>query len=275
VRADAEPNAVWKLFQPIAYLKAVWRLHPFWLAMVRNDLRSRYRRSVIGIGWSLLHPIAMTAVLCTVFAKMFHSDVYEYAPFLLAGLTLWSFITTVMNGGCQCFIQSESYIRQHPAPLAIYPLRTVLGAGFHFLLGLAVTLGLVWYVRGFANLAYLPALLPTLALLLVFGWSLAVCAGMLNVLFQDCQHLVEVFLQIAFYVTPIMYKADLLRERHLGWLVSLNPVAVFLEMLRRPILEGRLPPLEAACAATAATLVMLAAAALALSWAQRRMIFYL
>ena len=110
-----------------------------------------------------------------------------------------------MNQGCQCFFQGESYIRQHPAPLAIYPLRTALGAGIHFLFGLCVLLAFVWLVNGFGNLPALLSLVPTLILMFIICWALAICMGVLNVLFQDCQHLIEVLLQILFYLTPIMY----------------------------------------------------------------------
>ena len=116
------------------YFSEIWRLRHFWMALVRINLRSRYRRSVIGMGWSLLHPIAMTAVLCVFFGQLFHVQVREFAPFLLTGLTLWGFITAVAMQGCQSFFQSESYIRQHPAPLAIYPLRTTLSTDSTFCL---------------------------------------------------------------------------------------------------------------------------------------------
>ena len=120
-----------------------------------------------------------------------------FAPFLLSGLTFWGFITAVVMQGCQCFFQGESYIRQHPAPLAIYPLRTTLGAGFHFLLGFGIALVFVWWVNGFGNLPALLSLVPTFVLLFVVGWSLAVCMGVANVMFQDSQHLIEIVMQIA------------------------------------------------------------------------------
>jgi lipopolysaccharide transport system permease protein len=257
------------------YLCRIWHLRFFWLALVRMDLRSRYRRSMLGVGWSLLHPIAMTGVLCVVFRTIFQADVRSYAPFLLAGLVTWNFLVTVLNSGCQCFFQAESYIRQHPAPLAIYPLRATLGAAIHFLLGLLVVLGLVWALHGFGNLPALVSLLPTLALLFLLGWSLAVCMGVVNVMFQDTQHLTEVMVQILFYVTPIIYPADLLRARHLDWFVAINPVAIFLELIRQPILEGVAPApgMLAMGAATAATAAVVAA--LALCKAEGRLVFYL
>ena len=106
---------------------------------------------------------------------------------------------TATKQGCQCFFQGEPYIRQHPAPIAIYPLRTALGETVHFLIALCVVLGLVWYLHGFGNLPVLLTLVPTLLLLFVFVWSLALIAGFANVYFQDTQHLADVGFQILFY----------------------------------------------------------------------------
>src|SRR5215210_3734707 len=105
----------------LTYLAAVWKCRFFWFSLVKMDLRARYRGSVLGIGWSLLHPIAMTTILCLVFSKIFNADINYYAPFLMAGLTCWNYITGASLLGSQCFFQGECYIRQHPAPLAIYP----------------------------------------------------------------------------------------------------------------------------------------------------------
>jgi len=198
---------------------------------------------------------------------------------LLSGLTLWGFIMAVVMQGCQCFIQGETYIRQHPAPLAIYPLRTTLGASFHFLLGMGLVLGFVWFLNGFVNFKALWFLAPTFALLFVIGWSLAVCMGVANVMFQDCQHLIEVVMQIAFYLTPIIYPPELLLRKlkllNLEWFMNLNPFAVLLEMLRRPLLYGELPSGGTLIAAAACGLIAVGAAALALKCFEKRMIFYL
>ena len=83
------------------YFSEIWRLRHFWMALVRIDLRKRYRRSIIGIGWSLLHPIAMTVVLCVVFSQMLNQSVRELAPLLLSGLTFWGFICLVEKNICQ------------------------------------------------------------------------------------------------------------------------------------------------------------------------------
>ena len=259
----------------VAYLSNIWRLRYFWSSLVRNDLRNRYRRSVLGIGWSLLHPILMTAVLCVVFCPLFHVDYRQVAPYLLAGLAFWNYLVTTATQGCHCFFQGESYIRQQAAPLAVYPLRTVLGTAIHGLAALSVVLTFTWCINGFSNVPALLSLVPTLCLMFLFGWLLALCCGMLNVIFQDTQHLIEVMSQILFYLTPIMYPAKMLAERRMGWLFKYNPLAAFLELLRVPILEGQLPPWSAYATALAVVVALLAVATFALARLERRLIFYL
>src|SRR5690349_7634601 len=69
------------------YLRAVWRCRYFWLSLVKMDLRARYRGSALGLGWSLLHPIAMTTIICTVFCVLFKQDLRTYAPLVFSGMT--------------------------------------------------------------------------------------------------------------------------------------------------------------------------------------------
>jgi ABC-type polysaccharide/polyol phosphate export permease len=261
-----------------SYLAAIWRCRYFWLSLVKNDLRTRYRRSVLGMGWSLLHPICMTAILTAVFYKMFDQDeqpITDYAPYVLAGLAAWNYILTVVNHGCHCFFIGESYIRQYPAPLAIYPLRTALGGTVHFLLALLVVVLFSWCLKGFQNVSALISLVPTLFLLFIFAWSAAVLAGVANVHFQDTQHLTEVGFQMLFYATPIIYYDRLLQNNKLEWLLNLNPLVPLLKLVRQPILYGQFPSLGNFEAAVVIVVVTLVAAGWTLSRLQRRLIFYL
>ncbi|HQU46969.1 MAG TPA: ABC transporter permease, partial [Pirellulales bacterium] len=259
----------------VEYTAAIWRCRYFWLSLVKKDLRTRYRRSVLGLGWSLLHPIAMTTVICIVFHKMFDMEVASYGPFLLSGLTTWNYLSSTVTQGCEAFFNGESYIRQHPAPLAIYPLRTVLGAAFHFGLALIVVLMLTWWFKGFGNLAAITSLVPTLAIFIVLGWSLAVMAGFAHVRFADMKHLLDIGLQIMFYATPIFIPPEQMKERGLAWLIDYNPAAILLDLIRQPVLNGNFPTLRAWTCVAAITAVAFALAVLMLVRLQRRLIFYL
>ena len=91
-----------------AYLRAVWGCRYFWLSLVRMDLRTRYRRSVLGLGWSLLQPLTMTCVLCVVFQQWSKLPMEDYAPHVLSGLVCWNFLLASAVVGCQCFFHSLS-----------------------------------------------------------------------------------------------------------------------------------------------------------------------
>jgi len=257
------------------YALDVWKHRHFWLSLVRLDLQARYRRSVLGIGWSLLSPIATTIVLCLAFYKIFNQPVREYAPFLLAGLAWWGYVTGAISRGCQCFVEAEGYIRQHPLPMAVYPLRTALGAMIHFLIALTLVLLLTWCFKGFANLVALPYLAIGLGILLVFGWSVGVVAGYVNAVFRDIQHLTDIAFQVLFYLTPVIYPADVLAQSGMSPVVRYNPLAHLLKIVRDPLVAGQVPSWKAYGVAVTATFLAAAVAVLLLGRLQRKVVLYL
>jgi ABC-type polysaccharide/polyol phosphate export permease len=262
----------------VGYLTRMWACRYFWLSLVRIDLRARYRRSVLGVGWSLVRPIVLTVTLCVVFQRLFHRpDTWSFAPYLLSGLIMWDYVTNATKMGCLCFFQGESYIRQHPTPAAIFPLRIALGETIHFLFALVVLVGLTWYIHGPRNPAVLLSVVPVLVLLFLLAWSLASIAGFANVYFQDTQHLCDVGFQMFFYATPIVYELkDLIVGSKLHWVVShLNPLVPFLDLLRKPLLYGQYPPLETFGIASLVVAGLGAFSCLLCARLQRRLIFQL
>ncbi len=258
------------------YAQDIWRCRYFWLSLVRMDLRTRYKGSALGLGWSLLQPLAMTAILTLAFQRLLHVPIYFFAPYLLCGLAFWGFVLNAALQGCVCFHQAESYIRQHPAPLAIYPLRTVLGYGFHFLLALGVVILLAAVLRGISNPLALLTLIPSAALMMLLGWALAVLGGLINVHFPDTRHLAEVVFQGLFYLTPIIYPPEATKgDGYLTLVFAYNPLTSFLRLLRDPIIYGEVPSLVTYLSASATTAAALVAAAYALRRLEHRFIHYL
>jgi ABC-type polysaccharide/polyol phosphate export permease len=242
----------------ITYLIAIWEYRYFWLCLVKAELQRRYRRSALGLGWSLVQPLSMMLVLAVVYRHVFGLSIWTFAPLLLIGLAFWNFISGTVLQGCGSLVSAESYIRQHYAPMAIFPLRTVLTVGFHAMVSLAMAISSVWIMRGLILLGMLPpevdqgqpnlpvllTLIPTLALLFLFAWSVAVVMSFAHVYFPDTQHLAEVGLQVLMYLTPIIYPPQMLVNHGLGFLLEWNPLAVLLQLLRDPILYGVVPPLH-------------------------------
>lgn len=257
------------------YLTEVWQGRFFWMSLVRMDLRSRYRGSALGMGWSLLNPIFMTVILCTVFSTLFGQDIHTFAPYVMTGLAVWTYLSQSMTLGCLCFHQAEPYILQHPAPMAIYPLRTVLGNCFHFSISLTLAVLLALWGTGWPGFLPLLSLIPTLLLFLVFGWSLACVFGLMTVHFRDVRHLTEVGMQVLMYLTPVWYPSRLLQERGLGWLVQINPLSPFLELVRAPLLDHMVPTPFAYGSALLVTLFSFGFAAWTLKAREPELIFHL
>ena len=226
------------------YFAEVWSYRHFLTQLVRNDLQKRYRRSLLGVGWSLLQPLAMTCVLAMVYSRVLQVEFLHFAPMLLSGLAFWGWIHASCIQGCGCFLLAEAFIRQQPIPTIIFPLRVVLTSGFHFLIAFSIAIFFVLFTQGRFSPALL-SLLPTLVLLFLFAWSLAILCAFSHVYFPDTQHLMEVGLQVLFYLTPIIYPRTLLEQNGLWFVLEFNPLALFLHLLREPLLEGTVPTLLA------------------------------
>lgn len=257
----------------------IWRFRHFWLSLVQLDLRLRYRRSVLGVGWSLLNPILMTVVFCVVFSKL-NGDLNwrQAAPRYLAGLAIWEYFKQSVLSGCQAFIRNESYIRQVPLPLTVYTLRSVLGASIHFGIALGVVLVAIVALNPAQWLnpfKVAVAVIPAVALLVIFCWALSTLAAFLNVLFQDTQQLAEVLFQIFFFLTPILYPVEVLYAQGLWFLADYSPVAVFLELIRAPLLTGVPPTWELFGKALLFDAVAVFAALWMIAKMEKKLIFHL
>lgn len=263
----------------INHLTTVWRYRHFWLSMVKMDLKTRYRRSFLGVGWSLAYPILMTVVFCVIFGAWFNNpDWRTYGPYFLAGMTIFSFVRDSVLIGTSTFYRNESYIRQFPLPLTIYTLRTVLGAAVHFSISMAVTIVAVFVLRpeqGLKMLSVMWVLIPAIIMLFLFCWSISILSSYMTAFFHDTVQLVEVVFQILFFLTPLMYPMSMLVDRGLTILLKLNPIVVFLELIREPILSGELPPIWAFGKAAIFILTFGSMAIGTIAKLEKRMIFHL
>lgn len=266
------------------HLRAVWTYRHFWLSLVRMDLRQKYRRSVLGLGWSLVNPLAMAAVFCIVFKDLMKvSDWRSYGCYLIGGFAVWDFLRNSLLAGCSTFVRNESYIRQCPLPCGIYPLRTVMGTAIHFLIALGVVIAMVVVLQPEHPLTHqtvnvwngiLPAL-PGVLLAFVFAWSIATLAAFATIYFHDTQHLCEVGAQLFFFLTPIMYPRSVLDGKGLGWLVEINPVNVYLELIRGPLAFGETPTVALYVQGLMLSTIALGLAIGAIGWLQKKLIFQL
>ncbi|HEX5326712.1 MAG TPA: ABC transporter permease [Acetobacteraceae bacterium] len=198
------------------------------------DIRLRYRGSLLGPFWLTLSTAVMVASLGFLYAALFHMDLREYLPFIALSQVLWTFIAGVVTEGCTCFTQAEGIIRSVRMPLFVHAVRTVV----RNLLVLAHNVVVIVVV--FAALAVHPGwaalwALPGLAVWLVVGAAVCLPLGAICARFRDIPPIVGSVMQIAFFVTPIIWLPAQLGAARQHWLL-LNPFFDLIEIVRAPLL---------------------------------------
>jgi lipopolysaccharide transport system permease protein len=261
--------------QMTAYFIGIYASRYFWTHLAFSDLRSKWRRSFLGLAWSVVQPLGMTLLLAVVFARIFHQDIVEYAPYILSGMITWDFFTATLTGGSLSFVQADAYIKQYRHPLAIYTLRTTLTNLMVLMMASLSLIGWVLVMRpqcfGWSWLAA-TLLFPFSALI---AWPLATCLAYIGARFRDLPHALALIMQAMWFVSPIYFEAKLFRDGGLGALVDYNPIYHLLEIARAPLLRGNWPTAAnfTMCGITIAVFALLAV--IIGRSAESKVIFYL
>jgi len=204
------------------------------------DVRSKYRRSMLGPFWLTINMSVIIVSIGLVFGSIFGSPMEEFLPFLAVGFILWTFIASTINDGCTAFIEAEIIIKQLPIPLFVFILRilwkNVLILSHNILILACVFL---FYSKGLSVVALLS--IPALLLVLLFlSWIASLCA-MLGARFRDSAPIVSNLLQVLFFLTPIIWMPSSLSAHRVGFL-EWNPFYHLVELIRSPLL-GQAPRL--------------------------------
>ena len=213
---------------------ALWRL--CWtLGML--DIRLRYRGSVLGPFWLTISTGAMVSAMGVLYSELFHISLHEYLPFLTVSLVLWGFIATLFAEACTGYTVNEAMIRAIRIPFALYAARTVLRNLLVLAHNIVVVVAVdvfVWTGPGIDGFLALPGL----ALWLIDAFAITVLLGALCARFRDIPPIVASVVQMAFFVTPVLWKPQLVGPYQ--WLLPVNPFYDLLETIRGPLL-GEIP----------------------------------
>lgn len=200
-----------------------------------QDVRQRYRRSAIGPFWLTISMGVMIGTIGVVFGQIFNSPIKDFLPFLAAGMILWGFIATCVTEGCTSLIAAEGIIKQLPIPLFVHVLRTlwrnilILG---HNIIIFPLALLAVQKPLGLEALLSIPGF----ALLVLNLTWISLILGVLCARYRDLTQIVSSLLQIAFYLTPIMWLPSLLPQRSSTYLLDYNPIYHLVQIVRAPLL---------------------------------------
>lgn len=203
--------------------------------LVITDFKLRYQGSVLGYLWSLLKPLMLFAILYIVFVHFlrFGSDIEHFPVYLLLGVVMWSFFVEATSQGMQAIVSRGDLIRKINFPKYIIVISGTLSALINLLLNLIVVL--VFVIINGVDLTWYAVLVPINILeLYVFSLAIAFLLSALFVKYRDISHIWEVFLQGAFYATPILYPISMVEAQSVlaAKLLLLNPVAQVIQDAR-------------------------------------------
>jgi lipopolysaccharide transport system permease protein len=224
------------------------RYRDLFASLVRRDLRAKYKGSVLGLAWSLAHPVVLMLVYLLVFSILLRiqtADYEHYWLFLLAGLPVWVFFATSLQAASRSLLENANLIRKVRFPRQLVPLSMVATqlVGFAVMLAIVVVLSLV-YVPEARDTVWLAFPLALLAVLLVAGLSLAVAS--LNAIYRDVEHLVAALLLPWFFLTPVLYSLEGIpavqdHPRLVDLIHWANPLTPPIEAIRDPLFFGVAP----------------------------------
>jgi lipopolysaccharide transport system permease protein len=207
--------------------------------LVSRDMKLRYKRSMLGVLWTLLNPLGQLLILSFVFRSVLPLNIPRYDSFLFCGLLAWTWFSTALSQATAAIVENRELLKRPGFPIAILPTVTVTSHLIHFLLALPV-LGLFLVLDGSRITSAMLALPLVMALQFIWTLSLAYLLATFHVTFRDTQYLLGVLLQLLFYLTPIFYEISAIPAPYQA-LYRLNPMMHIIDAYRAILLHGKLP----------------------------------
>ncbi len=210
------------------------KAYPVWVSFATHDIRTRFKRSILGPFWLTLSMGIFIGTLAVVFSQVFGASLETYLPYVVTGFLFWAFFSTVVVESCTCFYDSRSLVQNLPLPLLVHFFRMLL-RNVYILLANSVIFVLVWliFIRSvdWNTLYFIPGLFLFLGNLL---W-ISVFFGVIATRYRDVTQIVASVLQVFFFVTPIFWSPDTLENRPV--FIDANPLYHMMSVVRNPLLN--------------------------------------
>lgn len=211
--------------------------------LVDRDMKLLYKRSALGIAWTLINPLLQLAVFSFVFRSVIPINIPQFSSFAFSGLLIWTWSQTALFQATGLITSNKALIRQPNFPTAILPVVTTMTGLIHFLLALPVLI-IFLAIDGVqpSSVLFVLPLLMVIQFVLTVGLAYPLAA--LNVTFRDTQHTLGVLLQMLFYLTPIFYDLNSVPKEFQPF-YQLNPMVPLIEAYRAILLKGTQPDWQA------------------------------
>jgi ABC-type polysaccharide/polyol phosphate export permease len=204
-----------------------------WSLLGWQEVRQRYRRSMLGPFWLTISTGVMIAAMGPLYGRLLGQDVASYFPYLAISLVLWQLLASLTTEACQTFIAGEPYIKNLKLPLLVHVLRVIWRNLIIFAHNFVIVIIVYVMVAPPAGWHLLEFPLGVVALVVNAVW-LGLLLGSLCARFRDIPQIIGSLVQVAFFLTPVIWKAEMLGRN--AWAAEYNPYFHFLEVIRQPLL---------------------------------------
>jgi homopolymeric O-antigen transport system permease protein len=250
---------------------AGFRAWPIWMVMSWDDIRQRYRRSVLGPFWITLSMGVFILLLSIIYSRLFHTALEHYMPYLTVGYIVWGFISSTTSEACNVFYESAGIIKQIKLPYSIYVMRVIWRNFIVFLHTIVIYLPVAIYFKVTPTPAMLLAL-PGLLLVLLNQVWIGIVLGIFSTRYRDMLPIVATMIQLMMFATPIMWMVG--SAENLQLVADANPAYHLIEIVRAPAL-GMAPHLLSWAVAIAMTVVGWSLASVLMVSKARRIVYWL
>ena len=207
--------------------------------LVKRDFKTKYKRTALGIGWSLLSPLLLLLVLKLVFTNIYGRTTPHFSIYLFCGVLVWNYFTEATKGGMRSLMDNASIFTKANVPKYLFLLSKNVQATISFLLSLVILFIFVAFDTLTPSLKYLCLLYP-IACLVLFNIGVGMILSALFIFFRDTQYLYDIFTRLLMYLSAIFYTIDRFSETAQN-LFLLNPLYLFIRYFRKIIIESTVP----------------------------------
>ncbi len=229
----------------LAILRPVWNYRGFVFGSVKREFQTKYRNSLLGAAWNIINPLAMILVYTVIFSQVMRArlpgveNTFGYSIYLCAGVLTWGLFTEITTRSQNMFLDNANLLKKMNFPRLCLPVAVVANGVLNFLIVFGLFSVFLIVSGNFPGLVF-SALIPLLALLLVFSTGLGMVLGVLNVFFRDVGHFFGIFITFWFWLTPIVYSPEILPEK-VRPLMALNPMGNFMVAVQGVLVRGEWP----------------------------------
>lgn len=206
--------------------------------LVKKDIKLKYRRSVLGIVWTLLEPLLNMLVLWVVFAQLYGKDDTLFPVYILTGRLMTQYFSSATKSAMKSIRTNSGMIKKVYVPKYIYPLSSVLSNFVTFLLSLVVLFGVAVVLKVKPTIYLFGAIVPII-LLLVMSLGIGLILSTLAVFFRDLEYLWGVFLTLLFYASAVFYYPSRVIKNGFEWIFKINPLYCLIENFRNTVMYGQ------------------------------------